>query len=415
MREVSFAALRHPGFRVYFLCSAAAMMADSIEHVISYWVLFQKFRSPALGGFAVISHWLPFLLFSVPMGAIADHRDPRRLIQFGMLLFMGVSLAWGTLFFTDTLQVWHAWVLLIIHGCAGVFWGPPSQLLIHYIVGTQQLQSAVRLNATSRNLGLLLGPAVGGAIMLLLGPSLGFFVNALIYLPLLAWLWRAPYGPAFQPPSEAAANPRPAMRGLREIIATVRDIAGNRTIVTMTLLGGGASLLIGNAYQAQMPGYAHDLGHGSVDMSYSILLAADAAGALLAGIALETRGLLQAKPRTACILALLWCVALGSFAMVRNYPLALGLLLAAGFLELSYNSMAQTLVQMAAPAQMRGRVIGLFSMASQGLKTFSGMSVGIVGGLIGIHASLGLSAAVLGTLILALLFFSRARVAGSSA
>ena len=62
---IAFAALRHRGFRAYFLLSALAMMADNVEHVISYWVMFGKFHSPALGGFAVVSHWLPFLLFSV--------------------------------------------------------------------------------------------------------------------------------------------------------------------------------------------------------------------------------------------------------------------------------------------------------------------------------------------------------------
>ena len=52
------------------------MLADNIEHVISYWVMFQKFHSPALGGFAVISHWAPYLLFSVYSGALADRFDP---------------------------------------------------------------------------------------------------------------------------------------------------------------------------------------------------------------------------------------------------------------------------------------------------------------------------------------------------
>src|SRR5262247_3483737 len=105
------------------------MMADSIEHVISYWMMFQKFRSPALGGFAVISHWLPFLLFSVPAGALADRVDPRRLIQLGMAMFMTASLGWGYFFVTDSLEIWHAMLLLTLHGCAGVFWQTASQLL----------------------------------------------------------------------------------------------------------------------------------------------------------------------------------------------------------------------------------------------------------------------------------------------
>ena len=125
-----------------------------------------------------------------------------------------------------------------------------------------------------------------------------------------------------------------------------------------------------------------------------MLLAADAAGALLAGIALEGRNLLPPRARTAIVLAMLWCCALAGFALSTRYPLALVLLFAAGFFELSFNTMAQTLVQLHAPVDMRGRVLGLFNMASLGLRAFSGVSVGVIGGLIGVHWSLALSATV---------------------
>src|ERR1700749_2161243 len=175
----SFAAFRHSGFRIQFGTYVLAMMADNIEHVISYWVLFQKFHSPALAGFAVLSHWLPFLLFSVLTGALTDRVDPRRIIQCGMLLFIIASLGWGYFFITDTLQMWHAMVLLVIHGCAGVLWQTPNQVLIYDIVGPADLMSAVRLNATGRYLAVLVGPAVGGAILLTLGPSHGILLNTL--------------------------------------------------------------------------------------------------------------------------------------------------------------------------------------------------------------------------------------------
>src|SRR3954453_23078513 len=93
-----FAALRLPGFRAFLVTFMLTMMADNIEHVISYWVAFQKFHSSALGGFAVVSHWLPYLIFSVPVGALNDRFDPRRLIQMGVALFMLVSLGWGYFF-----------------------------------------------------------------------------------------------------------------------------------------------------------------------------------------------------------------------------------------------------------------------------------------------------------------------------
>src|SRR4029453_12502224 len=136
----------------------------------------------------------------------------------------------------------------------------------------------------------------------------------------------------------------------------------------MTMLAGGAAFFVGNAYQAQMPGFAFDLGHGDPGVSYSMLLAADAAGALTAGFVLESRQLLVPAPRTACILAMLWCCGLASFALTPGYPLSVVLLFTAGFLELSFNTMAQTLVQLHAPEAIRGRVIGLYSMTSLGFR-----------------------------------------------
>jgi MFS family permease len=323
-----------------------------------------------------------------------------------MLLFMAVSVAWGYFFITETLQMWHAMVLLVIHGLAGVLWSPPSQLFVQDIVGHGQLASAVRLNATGRWLGLLMGPAIGSAMMLALGPTAGIFVNALFYLPLVWWLWKAPYGPRFR------REPRRAkpVRGFSEIWATMRAIAGHRTIVSMTLLAGGASLFVGNAYQAQMPEFAEHLGHADGGVGYGMLFGADAAGALVAGLILESRGLLQPKPLTAFVLAMLWCCAIGSFAIATSYPLAIALLFAAGFLQLAFLAMAQALVQMHAPADIRGRVIGLYSMSSLGLRAFAGVTVGILGSLIGIHWSLALSALMLLAVTAMLLAFTvRAR------
>jgi MFS family permease len=386
----SFAAMRNSGFRAQFTTYVLAMMADNIEHVISYWVVFQKFHSPALGGFAVVSHWLPFLLFSVVSGALAERFDPRRVIQCGMALFIVASLSWGYFFYTDSLQMWQAMAILIIHGCAGVLWQTPNQMLLYDIAGPTELESAVRLNAMARYLAVLAGPAVGAAILLTFGPTGGIVLNTVFYLPLVLWLIAAPYGPRFR--KAAAAAPRRAVRGFNDIITTIRDIKGHPTIVSMVLLSGAASFFVGNAYSSQMPNFAADLQHGDPGIAYSMLLAADAAGGLLAGLILEGGGWLVPKPRTAMILALLWGGALTVFSLANIYWLALGFLLAAGFLELSFNAMAQSLVQLDAPPDKRGRVIGLFNMASLGLRTFSGISVGFIGSLIGIHWSLAASA-----------------------
>jgi MFS family permease len=383
---------------MYMLGSGLAMTADSIEHVISYWMVFQKFQSPALAGYAVISHWLPFLLFSVSAGALADRLDPRRIIQAGMLLFIGCSLGWGVLFMTGALELWHAVVLFSLHGFAGVLWGPASQLLIHHIVGPEQLHSAVRLLSMSRVAGLLGGPAVGGAMLLAFGPSTSVIIGALMYLPLTLWLVSAPFRRKAhqEPPQETPQETRPGGRGGGGgILATAREIAGNRVVVSMTLLAGATSFVIGNAFQAQMPEFAADLGHGDADVYYSMLLAANAAGALAAGMILESRGVRHAEPRIAFMLVILWCLCMGGFAVSSVYLLSLALLVAAGFLNLAFGAMSQTLVQMHAPPAIRGRVIGLYGTSFNGMRAFSGVTVGMGGSLVGVHWSLAISAVVL--------------------
>jgi MFS family permease len=404
-RQRAFTSFANRDFRIFFCAASAAMMADNIEHVISYYVIFQKFHSPALGAFAVVSHWVPYLLLAGYTGALADRFDIRRLIQIAMSMFIGVSVGWGIMFRTNSTEEWKAMVLLVIHGLAGVVWMPASQVLIHRIVAADQLPSAVRLIATGRYLAFLLGPALGSAVLLAyFGPTYGIFINALIYVPMVVWLINAPYGNE----SPRAGRPQ-TLSGFSDIWATMRVVAGNPVLSSMTVMVGASAFFIGNAYQAQMPGFAIDLGHGNPGAAYSLLLGADAAGGLAAGIILESRGLLTPNARTAFFLAMIWCVALATFAQSTTYALAIPMLFIAGFVELGFNSMAQSLVQINAPSQIRGRVIGVFSMSASGLRTFSGLNVGLLGALIGIHGSLTASAVVLFLVYLGLTAWRLAR------
>jgi MFS family permease len=400
----SFAALRHPEYRAYVARSSLSMLADNIEHVISYWVLWQAFQSPMLQGFAVIAHWSPQLLFGVHFGHLADRYDCRRLIQIGQGLFALVSVAWAVLIVTGTLEVWHAVLLLVGHGVAGGLWGPPSQLIIHDIVGGQQLQSAVRLSATLRQFAVLFGPLLGSGMMVAISPAGGLLVNAALYIPLVVWLVRAPYTGHQNVEGRRSAGP-----GLRwtEAIHVAREVSGNRTIIAMVALGGLSSLLVGNAYQAQMPGFAEGLGTGNAGLAYGVLLGANAVGAFLGGVLLEGTGLLRPNARTAILCTLAWCGTILVFAATRSYLLAVVMLLIGGMLNLAFTSMAQTLVQVLAPPDKRGRVVGLFNTSLHGLRVGSGVTVGVMGSIIGIHWALGISAVVLFVVTLGLLAYAR--------
>jgi MFS family permease len=194
-------------------------------------------------------------------------------------------------------------------------------------------------------------------------------VNCLLYLPNFVWLMNAPCGPQFRP-AHAAPPARP-FRGFHDLWTTIAVIAKNKHLLWMTLLAGGASFFVSNSYQAQMPAYAHDLGHGDPSMTYSLLLAADAIGALCAGLLWEYWGAKsQPTSQKAVLFSWIWAVSLCAFALSDNYVFSMGVLFFAGF------------------AEMRGRVMGLFNMSSLGLRFGSGLCVGLLGGLVGSHWAL---------------------------
>jgi MFS family permease len=399
-----FAALRVPAYRRYFTFSLMSMIADNIEHVVTYWVMFQTFHSAALGGFAVISHWVPFLLFSFYAGALADRHDCRRLIQISQGLFMLASLAWGLLFLAGELQMWHAVVLLTIHGVAGVVGAPATQLIIHDMVPAEELPSAIRLNASSRYLSILLGPAVGGGLMLLLGPAWGLLTNVVVYLPFTILLTRFPYTGHARGQGRTASTLADAWNVFTAVRAESR-------IMAMVVVAGATSFLVGNAFQAQMPAYANYLGADATGTRYTVLLAAEAAGAVLGVLLLEGANFSTPSVRAAIASAGLWGLTMGVFPLTQNYPMAVALLVLAGVFNIAFQSMAQTLVQLLAPSTIRGRVVGLFNTAMMGLRAGSGLTVGLMGSFIGVRFSLAVSSFAIVLVSVALLVRdARARI-----
>ncbi len=384
-----FAALYNRDCRPYLFGAALAMMADNVEHVITYWVLWQKFHSAPLVGFEVISHWVPFLFLSMWFGSLADRYDCRRVIQAAQVLFMLVSAAWGVLFLTGSLRMWEACVLLVLHGMAGSLWGPGEQLMLHDFVGPAELPSAVRLNATFRSLGILFGPVVGSALLLGLGPTAGIFVNVAFYLPLTLFLFRTRFTGHTR---DRHSRPRV---GVLESVRILRQVGSNHTLVSMIILAGLGSFFVGASMQTSMPIFAHDLGAGNAGTAYGVLLFANGAGGVIGGILLEATGRVKPNVSAAVMSTAVYGLTSFFFAMTSSYPLAVALLLVGGVANLASMSIGQTVVQLLAPAADRGRIIGVYGMSANGLRAGSGFTVGLLGAAIGIHWSLGLSAAAL--------------------
>jgi MFS transporter len=291
-------------------------------------------------------------------------------------------------------------VLLLVHGAGGVIAGPAIQLIVHNIVGPNHLPSAIRLNATSRYLATLFGPAVGGGLMFLLGPGGGILANVLLYIPLSIFLLYVRYTGHTD---REHRPPQLSRLGFGEMWQLFSRGGLDRRIVLMIVLGGTASFFVGSGFQAQMPEYAHHHGADDEGGSYTGLLAANAAGAVTGALLLESLPGFRPTVRAAIICAAIWGTLMALFPAAHGYAMAFATLMLAGAFNVAYTSMAQTLVQLLAPAQLRGRIVGLFNMSVMGLRAGSGFTIGVVGAFIGVELSLTLSATMVVLIALGLL------------
>lgn len=392
-----FTALRAPWYKGYLAGGSLLMGGDNAEHAITYFVMWQAFHSPLLAGFAVVSHWLPHLLFSVFFGSLADRFDCRRIIQVALGLFAAASVAWGVLIATGTLQAWHCVVLLLLHGFASALWHPASGVMIYDIVGEKDLPSAVRLMATGLSVGQLAGPAVGAALLFTVGPAIGMFLNVLFYLPFAIYLLRLPFD------GHARRHVAPPRIGLRDVVAVIRELPRFPSILVVVVLQGAVGLLIGTALMPLFPEFGALLGQDTSGLGYAVLIVGMSTGAVIGGIALETIGTVRASTRLAILSTLVFAIAVGVFAFSRDYVLSVAVLVIAGIASIASSSISQTVVQLDAPPERRGRFVGAYGMTSMGLRVGSGVMFGVLGAALGAPLAVGIDAAALAVVAVVLL------------
>ncbi len=395
---MKFAALRARWYKSYLSGGSLLMAGDNAEHAITYLVMWQLFESPLLAGFAVVSHWLPHLLFSIPFGTLADRFDCRRIIQISCGLFVVASVTWGVLLLNEALQPWHCVVLLLVHGFASALWHPANQVMLYDLVGEKDLPSAVRLMATGLSVGQLVGPAVGAVLLFTIGPAWGMFVNTLFYVPFLIHLALSPFDGHG---SRAAGHVVPRVR-LRELIATVRELPRYPSILLVITLQGAVGLLIGVALMPLLPEFGDLLGQVESGLGYGLLLVAMSVGAVTGGLVLESVGRLRATPLVSALSQLVFAACILGFALSRVFPLSLALLVVAGAASILSLSTSQTVVQLEAPPAQRGRFIGAFNTTNMGFRVGSGVLIAVLGGLVGIPTAVALAAGTLVVVCIAL-------------
>jgi MFS family permease len=301
------------------------------------------------------------------------------------------------LLLNEALQPWHCVVLLVVHGFASALWHPANQVMLYDMVGEKDLPSAVRLMATGLSLGMLVGPAAGAVLLFTIGPAWGMFVNALFYVPFLIHLTLSP----FDGHRRRTAGVIPRVR-LREVLDTVRVLPRHPDILLVIVLQGAVGLLIGVALMPLLPEFGELLGQVESGLGYGLLLVAMSVGAVSGGLLLESVGRLRATPLVSAVSELVFAASILGFALSRVFPLSLALLIVAGAASILSLSTSQTVVQLQAPPEQRGKFIGAFNTTNMGFRVGSGVLIAILGTVVGIPTAVALAAATLLVVCIAL-------------
>jgi MFS family permease len=363
-----FGALSHRNFRLFFIGQGISLIGTWMQNVGEGWLVLTLTNSPFYVGLVAALSSLGVLLFTLYAGVLADRTDKRRTILICQTLFMLEAFAISVLVWTHVITVGQVMVFATLLGVSSAFDIPTRQSFMVELVGKDDLMNAIALNSSAFNAARVVGPAIAGALIGLVGIAWCYFLNGLSYIAVIAGLLAM----------RLTARPRPARTdsawtGFREVFHL---LAGDRRLRALVLLTATLSVF-GFPYITMMPVFARDVLHRGAG-GYGLLTSSIGAGAMLGalGVAAFGRHIVR-RGRTMLLGGVSFGFLLVLFSASRSLGLSIALLALAGCAMIVNNSLTNTLLQTAVPDQLRGRIMGLYSFVFVGLAPFGAFLVGL--------------------------------------
>ncbi|HLH55471.1 MAG TPA: MFS transporter [Verrucomicrobiae bacterium] len=371
----TFASLRHRNFRLFFGGQLISLIGTWMQNTAQGWLVYQLTGSKILLGVVAAAGSAPMMLLSVWGGSVADRHSKRRIVLFtqtGMMLF---AFIFAALVWSGQIRAWQIMVLAALGGCALAFDMPARQAFMVEMTSREDLINAISLNSSIVNGARVIGPSVAGLLMAKVGIAMCFLLNGLSFLAVIAGLLMMRL-PQFVPPKRTASTWAHAVEGFSYVWGQWRM----RTLLVLFAVVG----VFGWSYSVLMPAFARDvLNVGQA--RYGALLSANGVGALAGALTVATVG--SQANRRFLVLGGLWFFSAMLFllAWVHNYYLALLFLALAGWGMLLFFSTTNTVLQTSASDEMRGRVMGIWTLVFGGTTPLGGLEAGAVSHWLGVR------------------------------
>jgi len=364
---VTFAALRHRNYRLWFFGQMFSLMGTWMQSVAQGWVVYELTSSKFLLGLVSFAGSIPTMFLMIPGGALADRIPKRRILLITQTAMMLQAAILATLALTERLQVWHVALLAFSLGVAQSFDAPTRQALaVEMVEDRRDLMSAIAMNSLMFNVARIVGPSVGGVVLALLGPAWCFYLNAFSFLAVLGalLLMRFPAGL-----SRLQAEP------LRAQIGAGLHYIRRHVVVRSIIALAGVSSLFGFFHTILLPAFAVDrLQVGKTGLG--LLQGTIGVGAVIGAVTVAALGRSRYKGLLLTAGSLLFPVAAIVFAHSVWFPLSLVCLALAGYGVVAQNASSNTLVQSIVPDKLRGRVMSVYTLMFFGTTPMGSLMAG---------------------------------------
>lgn len=392
-----FTALQYPNFRLWFIGQVISLVGTWMQSTAQGYLVYELTKSAAYLGIVAFANGLPTLLFTMFGGVVADRISKRKMILITQGSMMVLAFVLALLAFTGWVQAWHIVILAFLLGIVNAFDAPARQSFIVEMVDKPALTNAIALNSTIFNLGTVIGPMVAGLVYAWLGPAWCFTVNGISFVGVLGALLLMKNLNRVTVPS--SGSPLVNLKeGIKYVIGEPR--------IRLILGYVGVLSVFGFSLMTLMPAWAVEILNGDVRTN-GLMLSARGVGSLIGALTvayLASRHMRQKVWRFGWYLMPFCMVA---FGLTRQIPGSLALLVILGWSFMVVLLTSNSLIQTYVPDNLRGRVMGVYTMVFMGSSTIGSLMAGGIADRLGEPAMVYVSASVVLLAMLATFVFRK--------
>jgi MFS family permease len=376
----TFAAFRHRNFRIFYAGYVVSLTGIWMQRVAQSWLVLDLTGSAFYVGLIEALGTLPVLVFALYAGAVADRVSKHRMVIATQAGAMVVALGFAAMVWLHLATIGVIAVLAAMLGIAMAFDIPARQSFFVEIVGKEDLASAIALNASAFNATRVVGPAVAGILIGLVGVAACFLANGLSYIAVLVALFAMrlpPFRRAAVPPRSAWSN---IVEGLR--------FASMEPRVRVLLLNTAVMSICSLPALTLLPVLARlELGQGARE--YGWMMSAVGGGALIGALGVATFATRMPKGRVVGWAGVLFGASVAALGSSGSVLVALVILTVVGLALITLTALTNTLLQTLVPDALRGRVVSVYTLAFVGMAPIGSFLGGAAAEQFGVAATLG--------------------------